>query len=157
MQTWKPLIVLFTLIFLSSFVNAQTMMLVHHEGQSTAYSIEDIVKLDFDLDTVHTVKDLTKLKNIAKCFQLHANYPNPFNPTTNISYLVNQPGLVEIRVYDVTGREVATLVSERKEPGEYRAVWDGMTSGNSKVSAGIYFYQLTLNGVIETKKMLLIK
>ncbi|NQU05462.1 MAG: T9SS type A sorting domain-containing protein [Calditrichaeota bacterium] len=157
MQSKKPPLILLTLICFISFANAQTTMIVHQNGHSTAYPILDIVKLEFDLDTVQTVEDLVRLKNFAKCFQLIGNQPNPFNPSTNISYKVNEPGFVKIYIYDISGRKVTTLVSEQSKAGDYQVLWDGKNANSNYVSAGMYFYQLSLNGITETKKMLLIK
>ena len=73
-------------------------------------------------------------------FRLYQNYPNPFNPSTEIAYRVQAPGLVTLRVYDVLGREVATLVEERRAAGLYRVRFDG-----SGLASGVYFYRLQVN------------
>ncbi len=156
MQSRKPFLILLTLICSFTFANSQTTMLVHHDGQSTSYPVEDIIKLEFDLDP-QSVGDLIKFKNLAKSFQLIGNHPNPFNPSTSINYKVNEPGLIEIIIYDVSGRKVTTLVSKQIKAGKYQVVWNGKNSNSNDVSAGIYFYQLSLNGITEAKKMLLIK
>jgi len=83
---------------------------------------------------------------------LYQNYPNPFNPTTQIRYSVLNDGIVTLKVYDVLGREVATLVNEHQQPGSYQALWDA-----SSVSSGIYFYQLKTKEYVDTKKMMLLK
>jgi Secretion system C-terminal sorting domain len=85
-------------------------------------------------------------------FSLKQNYPNPFNPTTKIKYDVARLGNVKIVIYDVTGREVQTLVNESLKPGTYEAAFDG-----SLLTSGVYFYKLITDGFTETKKMLLIK
>lgn len=85
-------------------------------------------------------------------FRLHQNYPNPFNPTTTVRYEVSELSDVTLNVFDVLGREVALLVSEEKEPGEYRASWDA-----AGVSSGVYLYRLRAGGNTITKKMLLMK
>ena len=92
-------------------------------------------------------------------FNLSQNYPNPFNPATTITYVIPQTGFVTIKVYDILGREVSTLVNEEKPAGSYEVQFfaSGLTSG-------IYFYQLKVhpaNGgagdYTETKKMILLK
>ena len=84
---------------------------------------------------------------------LHQNYPNPFNPTTTISYQLNETSLVQLEVFDTTGREVAVLVNgERKSAGSYQATFD---AGN--LASGVYFYRLETAGQVMTKKMLLLK
>ena len=87
-----------------------------------------------------------------KAFELSQNYPNPFNPSTTIEYSLVSSGLVSVRVYDVLGREVATLVNERQESGTYSVRLDA-----SKLSSGIYYYTLKAGASISTRKMLLLK
>ena len=80
------------------------------------------------------------------------NYPNPFNPTTNINYTIDQAGLVTLRVYDITGREVATLVNNRKNAGDHTVTFDA-----TNLASGVYIYTLQANGVRLTNRMTLIK
>ena len=85
-------------------------------------------------------------------FALNQNYPNPFNPSTNIEFSIRTTGFTTLKVFDLLGREVATLVSELKSPGTYTALFDA-----SKLSSGIYFYTLKVGNFTATKKMLLVK
>jgi hypothetical protein len=86
-------------------------------------------------------------------FQLLQNFPNPFNPTTQISYSIRSKSHVTLQVHDATGRLVSTLLNEAKEAGHYSTTFDA-----SGKSSGIYFYSLLVNGVnVETRKMLLVK
>jgi len=83
---------------------------------------------------------------------LHQNYPNPFNANTNISYSLVEAGNVSLKVYDITGRLVATLVNGHQEAGEHVAAWDA-----SNVSSGVYFYKLNAGDYTATKSMNLLK
>lgn len=85
-------------------------------------------------------------------FCLSQNYPNPFNPSTKISYSIPQTGLVTLKVYDITGKEIKTLVNEFKTSGYY-----DITFTNDNLSAGVYFYKLNVNNFSSVKKMFLIK
>jgi plastocyanin len=85
-------------------------------------------------------------------FQLNQNYPNPFNPTTSLQYAVSSRQFVTLKVYDLSGREVARLVNEEKPGGEYEVVFNG-----TNLPSGIYFYQLKAGEFSETKKMILLK
>ena len=85
-------------------------------------------------------------------FSLEQNYPNPFNPITKISYQIPEPGIVSLKIYNVLGKEITTMVNEKKSAGEYEVEFDG-----SKLSSGIYFYRLFADGFSITKKMLLLK
>jgi len=85
-------------------------------------------------------------------FTLNQNYPNPFNPVTNISYSVSEKNVVQIKVFDVLGRQVTTLVNEEKEPGEYNIQFNGKS-----LSSGVYYYQLQSGSRITSKKFILLK
>ena len=84
--------------------------------------------------------------------QLEKNYPNPFNPTTTIHYQIANAGVVNLKVYDVLGKEIATLVNEKKDVGKYSINFNA-----SHLPAGIYFYRLQSGEFVETKKMVLLK
>ena len=85
-------------------------------------------------------------------FLLEQNYPNPFNPVTTISYQIPADGHVELKVFDLLGREVASLVNSDQAKGKYRIKFDG-----SNFSSGIYFYQLRTSNFVGTKKLLILK
>lgn len=87
-------------------------------------------------------------------YKLSANYPNPFNPSTKINYMISKQGKVTIKVFDITGKEYNTGVNQREHaPGTYNLNFDG-----SQLSSGVYFYSLFVDGMkIDTKKMTLIK
>ena len=80
------------------------------------------------------------------------NYPNPFNPTTTINYQLPENGFVTIKVFDLLGKEIATLVNENKSAGYYKVNFDA-----GKLTSGIYIYTITVNNFIQSKKMLLMK
>ena len=85
-------------------------------------------------------------------YELSANYPNPFNPSTSIEYAVPNDGMVTLKVYDVLGREVANLVNEYMPSGRYKITWDA-----SKMASGIYVYRMTAGKFTTSRKMLLMK
>ncbi len=87
-----------------------------------------------------------------KSFSLSQNYPNPFNPSTIIRYSIPKTGLVTLKVYDILGREVTTLVNENKTPGNYSVTFNG-----NNLSSGIYFYRISAGRYSETKKFILLK
>ena len=89
-------------------------------------------------------------------YSLMQNYPNPFNPSTIIKFSVPTHSLVSLKVFDVIGNEIATLVNEEKLAGNYEIEFSS-NKLNSSLSSGVYFYQLKTNEFNETKKMLLIK
>jgi len=85
-------------------------------------------------------------------YHLQQNYPNPFNPTTKINYQLPNMSLVILKVYDVLGKEIATLVNEEKPAGSYEVEFDA-----TQLSSGIYFYKLQAGEFVETKKMIYLK
>jgi hypothetical protein len=107
----------------------------------TGYATSDLIV------SVEEIADVVPTK-----FILHQNYPNPFNPSTKIIYSVPKISKVVIKIFDVLGNEIETLVNEDKPAGEYEIefVGDGSTSG-------IYFYQIKAGEFIQTRKMILIK
>ena len=108
------------------------------------------------------VTQLNENSYIVQSFKLEQNYPNPFNPSTNIEFRIAERGFVTLKVYDVLGNEVATLVNEEKPAGTYEVEFsaiDGSAFGGDadKLTSGIYFYQLKARNFVETKKMIFLK
>ena len=101
--------------------------------------------------------------SVPKTFELNQNYPNPFNPTTTIKYSLSSVGdgaetlPTTLRIYNVLGEVVRTLVDEPRSPGIYYQVWDGKDDQGKEVASGIYFYRLKAGKFSETKKMVLLK
>lgn len=89
---------------------------------------------------------------IPQTFSLEQNYPNPFNPTTTIRYQIPKAGFVKLKVFDILGNEITTLVNEYKMPSSYEVTFDG-----SRYASGVYFYQLIVNNFVSIKKMILLK
>lgn len=85
-------------------------------------------------------------------YYLFQNYPNPFNPVTNIEFQIANSELVEIKVYDITGKEVESLINEYKQPGTYQIIFNA-----NNLASGIYFYRLTAGKFSDTKRMILLK
>jgi len=111
----------------------------------------------YDLYLIKLASDLNEIEHenlnyIPESFSLKQNYPNPFNPSTKITYQITELSFVSIKVFDVLGNEMATLVSKELTTGEYEIEFrsTGLTSG-------IYFYQLKAGKFIQTKKMVFLK
>jgi hypothetical protein len=111
------------------------------------------------------ISDIIGIQNIStkipEKFSLHQNYPNPFNPVTKIRFDIAKPSpliplqsgkFVKLIVYDILGKEVATLVNENLQPGTYEVSFNG-----SNLTSGVYFYKLTTGDFIAVKKMIMIK
>jgi photosystem II stability/assembly factor-like uncharacterized protein len=124
-------------IFSIYFVNPQTGWITGDRGRIARY---------------YGPTDVDNKVNSLYHFSLDQNYPNPFNPTTMISYHLASSGDVTLKLYDVLGNEVATLVDEFRNAGSYEVTFDA-----SSLSSGIYFYKLQAGDFVETKKMILMK
>ena len=105
-------------------------------------------------DVVISVADKPATPGI---FALHANYPNPFNPTTTIGFELPVAAVVTLTVYDILGREMARLENRQMGAGYHQAVWDGRTSNGREAPTGIYFARITAAEYSQTIKMLLLK
>jgi len=111
-------------------------------------SISDISDEPFRINFVVGVEE----SDIITDYKLTQNYPNPFNPTTTLKYQLPASSKVTLKVYDVLGNEVATLLNEEKEAGTYEVMFEA-----SNYSSGVYFYRLQAGSFVETKKMVLMK
>ncbi len=85
-------------------------------------------------------------------FSLYQNYPNPFNPTTTIEYELKEYSFISLKVYDLLGNEISTLVNEEKYPGKYSINFNG-----SNLASGVYFYKLLIGGNSQIRKMILLR
>lgn len=101
--------------------------------------------------------DVEQVSTIPEDFSLSQNYPNPFNPTTKIEFALPRQSNVSLKIYDVIGREVATLLNEEKSAGRFVVEWNGKNTLNRQVASGVYFYKLEAGSFLQTKKMLMLK
>ncbi|MCF8242027.1 MAG: T9SS type A sorting domain-containing protein [Melioribacteraceae bacterium] len=90
-------------------------------------------------------------------YSLDQNYPNPFNPTTQLRFAIPDAGLVSLKIYNMLGQEVTTLISGYKEVGTYNVAWNGTDNFGNKVTSGVYIYRITAGDFVQTKKMILLK
>ena len=95
--------------------------------------------------------------NIPETFKLEGNYPNPFNPTTTISYDLPEQAQVTLGIYDLLGKKIKTLVNQSQDAGNKIAVWNGTDNLGRSVSAGVYLYRIKAGEFSQTRKMLLLK
>jgi uncharacterized protein (TIGR02145 family) len=127
-----------------------------YSGQSYVYRYAEYAKNSgFSVRCVSNIAVSVKetlSKELPEAFVLFQNYPNPFNPTTSISFTLPSKSFISLEVFDLLGREVATLVNEQKPAGTYTQKWNA-----ANVSSGIYFYRLQAGNYIQTKKLLVLK
>ena len=117
--------------------------------------INDIIT-DVDDNGGNHINNKNKKNEIPKVYSLSQNYPNPFNPATIINYQLPKASKVLLKIYDLTGREIKTLVNEEQPAGNYKVNFDA-----SRLASGVYFYRITATGgassFVQTKKMILMK
>lgn len=101
---------------------------------------------------INVISGINQTEEVVHSYSLSQNFPNPFNPTTTISFGIPKAGLVNISVYDVAGKFVTELVNSELSAGKYNTAWDA-----SSLSSGVYFYKIQAGDFIEVKKMSLIK
>ena len=110
---------------------------------------ESTITVNVSLDCLAAVSEQPGLR---PDFRLLQNYPNPFNPATTFSFTLSHRSFVTLKVFDIFGREVATVVDEARNAGTYEAQWDA-----SNVASGVYFYRLIADGFVQTRKMVLMR
>jgi len=105
-----------------------------------------------DNDGQYEYSDEIEIEIVPEEFALYQNYPNPFNPNTTIRYQLTQENKVIIKIYDILGAEVRTLLNEKKKPGVYEVDFNA-----ANLPSGTYIYRIIAGKFVETKKMILLK
>ena len=115
-----------------------------HQGMMMYYTAYDVVSTTLE-------------NNMPLEFEVYPAYPNPFNPVTTIGYYLPNKGSVNITIYDMMGREIKVLQSGIQTPGHSKVQWNATNNKGQPVSAGVYLYQINIDGKMDTKKMVLLK
>ena len=95
--------------------------------------------------------------NLPAGFTLHQNYPNHFNPSTTIQFSVSHESYVELKILDILGREIRTLISKKMTAGWHKIIWDGKEDNGTSVTSGIYIYKIFAGDFVSFRKMILLK
>ena len=153
----KKYLLLMIIIFQFTFLYSQNyyMNIILKNGNKIVYDLSEIRKIDFN--TITNIEDAKRISHIIKSFKLLQNYPNPFNPNTTIQYEIPKSGKVELRIYDIMGRHIKTIVSEYQQAGNYKKVWNGLDKNGKTASSGFYVYTVKFENKIYSKKMILLK
>ncbi len=112
---------------------------------------------DLTVEAIGSVTDVKELDLLPVSYNLSQNYPNPFNPSTVINYSLPQTSFVTVKIYDMLGREVKTLVNREENAGTHIVQWNGRNNNGQKVTSGTYIYRIQAGDFVEAKKMLLLK
>ena len=116
------------------------------------FSYLDTIRISGNLVSVHNIENLHPSR-----FVLNQNFPNPFNPSTKITYRLNKPALVKLSVYDITGREVNRLVDRYQSVGDYNISWNSNDDNGQKMASGMYFARLNVDNESVSRKMVMTK
>ncbi|MBK8946740.1 MAG: T9SS type A sorting domain-containing protein [Ignavibacteriae bacterium] len=131
-------------------------ILINNSYSNFSFNLKRKINIFGDPSIILTYDFLSNIDNhyhlIEAEYLLSQNYPNPFNPTTIINYSLKKEGFTTLKIYDILGSEITTLVSENKFAGSYTIEFDG-----SNLSNGVYFYTINSGNFHQTKKMILIK
>ena len=142
----------------SSKLGPYSLFGVNIPGEYEHITFHDIQPGATNIDFNYTLTDVEKINgSLPTQFGLKQNYPNPFNPSTTINYTIpdqvgNDNVIVQLKVYDVLGREITTLVNNEQSAGSYKVQFDANNLGN-----GVYFYQIIAGSFVDSKKMILLK
>jgi hypothetical protein len=104
-----------------------------------------------------TVNTIQENPGVINDFMLYANYPNPFNSSTRITYTLSKKSEVVLRLYDISGREIETLIKGTQSAGFKKITWNGTDSFNRPVSSGVYILRLETDNQVMSRKMMLIR
>ena len=124
----------------------------HYNKRDNILAVPNFYSNSVDFITISLSSVEEEGSILPELFELYQNYPNPFNPATTIDYQITKPGFVSLKVYDVLGNEIETLISEEVSTGSYEITWFA-----ENMPSGVYFYQLKVGHDIQTKKMVLLK
>jgi hypothetical protein len=142
---------------------SQTIEVPNHETVLARIQVEAADNVFFDISDAHfSITETTGIAADVRTaaplgFALHANNPNPFNPSTAISFDLAGSSRVTLSVYDLSGRLVATLVNGTLQAGSHTVSWGGRDSTGGQVASGVYLYQLTAGDFSQTRRMVLLK
>lgn len=112
---------------------------------------------DWSVETQVSYANPLGASTVPTVTRLDGNVPNPFNPTTTISFSLSEPAPVALEIYNVSGRRVRTLVRSQQPAGTHEVTWDGRDDSGASVSSGVYFYRLTAGEYSEAKRMTLLR
>jgi len=120
-----------------------------HNGSDDVF----VIKIDEEFSPVSGIED----SELNRDFSLNNNYPNPFNPSTNISFSLKRSSKVKLDVFNCLGEHVSNLIDSELNSGDYQANWNGKYSTNITANSGIYYYRLISGNHSEVRKMILQK
>ncbi len=152
----KQLFILGFILFTFNYLTATDLQIRMKDGSTISVPLNDIDKMMFS-ELTSFIPSSHKQTHILNQLLLFQNHPNPFNPSTIISYEIPNGGKVLIYIYNTQGQLVQSFQREHVSAGMYRFEWSGLQKNGMVLSSGIYLYQVAFEGNLQTKRMLYIK
>lgn len=150
----KVVFFLIAFLIIVGSLSSETMYLNMHSGEIVEFELAEIDQITFSGST--SFEEIGSFISQIPV-SLLKNYPNPFNPSTTITFVTNQKGITDVEIFNLRGQKLITLSSTPREPGTHSVTWDGKDSNGKNVAAGMYFYKVSVNNHGSIQKMLLLK
>ena len=149
----RKLFFILLIVLMTSLILAETMTIHFNNGETVEFDTSEINEITFGNVSVDEMVEFISQIPI----KFLKNYPNPFNPTTKIAFEIGESGKTKVEVFNVKGQKIKTLLNEKMEIGKHSVMWNGNDSNNKRVSSGMYFYKVSVNGSQKTNKMIMLK
>ena len=150
----RKLVIIIVVVLMFSLLNSETMKIHLNNGETVEFATSEIQEITFGSDV--SVEEIVEFISQIP-IKFLKNYPNPFNPTTTISFEIGESGKAKVEIFNVKGQKIKTLLNQKMKVGNHSVIWNGNDSNNKRVSSGMYFYKITVNGNQQTNKMLMLK
>ncbi|MCP4088453.1 MAG: T9SS type A sorting domain-containing protein, partial [Gammaproteobacteria bacterium] len=144
----------------NNFISGSVTDLAVYDGQTFFMPLYEGTGPDVNVTINYNIDPLSDVLGDAVLHrrnQLSNAYPNPFNPSTKLSFELAAPTHARLKIYDSAGHLVTTLVDEQRSAGSHQVVWDGRNAAGNSVASGVYLYRLEVGTTVQTKRMTLVK
>ena len=150
----RKAIIILLIALMSLLLLSETMTINLINGETVEFDTAEIEQITFGPDT--SIEEMIEfLSQIPIKFL--KNYPNPFNPTTTISFEIAENGKTEVEIFNVKGQKIKTLIKEQLEAGIHSVIWNGKSDSEKQVASGMYFYKVSVNNNQKIRKMIMLK
>ena len=149
----RKAILIFLIVLMASFLIAETMTIHLNNGETVEFDTSEINEITFGNVSVEEMVEFISQIPI----KFLKNYPNPFNPTTTISFEIGESGKTQVEIYNVKGQKIKTLLDETMDIGQHSVIWIGNDDDGKHVSSGMYFYKISVSGEQKVNKMIMLK
>lgn len=150
----RKAITILLVILVVSLLTAETMTIHLNNGETVEFDTSEIQEITFgpDVSVEEMVEFISQIP-----IKFLKNYPNPFNPTTTISFEIAENGETEVEIFNVKGQKVKTLIKKQLVAGNHSIVWNGKNDNDTQVASGMYFYIVSVNNSQKINKMIMLK